>query len=176
MNTHKLTLGESAKATGKSKTTIHNAVKSGKLSAPKIDGVYQVDPSELFRVFTEEFRKVDGEWEQVNTTVTPQIERSVTPENGEVNTLNKVIEQLEARIIEKDERISEYKKEVAKSENLLTDQRTESEKARAALELAESEKDRAIAHAERNRPRKRSLTLKERLFGGEILVVGQQQR
>lgn len=46
------TLGDAAKATGKSKTTIHRAIKSGKISAVKsIDGSYSIDPAELHRLF-----------------------------------------------------------------------------------------------------------------------------
>jgi len=46
------TLNEAAKAVGKSKTTIHRAIKSGKISASKLEsGAYEIDPSELHRVF-----------------------------------------------------------------------------------------------------------------------------
>lgn len=46
------TLGDAAKASGKSKTTIHRAIKSGKISANKADdGSYSIDPAELHRVF-----------------------------------------------------------------------------------------------------------------------------
>ena len=46
------TLGDAAKAAGKSKTTIHRAIRSGKISATKAeDGSYSIDPSELHRVF-----------------------------------------------------------------------------------------------------------------------------
>lgn len=46
------TLNEAAKAVGKSKTTIHRAIKSGKISASKLDsGAYAIDPSELHRAF-----------------------------------------------------------------------------------------------------------------------------
>jgi hypothetical protein len=47
------TLGDAAKAVGKSKTTVHRAIKSGKISARKLDnGSYAIDPSELHRVFS----------------------------------------------------------------------------------------------------------------------------
>lgn len=46
------TLNEAAKAAGKSKTTIHRALKSGKISATKLDnGTYAIEPAELHRVF-----------------------------------------------------------------------------------------------------------------------------
>lgn len=46
------TLGEAAKAVGKSKTTLHRAIKSGKISASKTDdGSYIIEPSELHRLY-----------------------------------------------------------------------------------------------------------------------------
>lgn len=48
----KYTLSEAAAATGKNKATIQRAIKSGKISAPKGEsGSYEIDPSELHRVF-----------------------------------------------------------------------------------------------------------------------------
>ena len=46
------TLGEAAKAVGKSKATISKALKSGKMTGTKNpDGSYTIDPSELHRVY-----------------------------------------------------------------------------------------------------------------------------
>lgn len=48
----KHTLGTAAKATGKAKSTILRAIKSGTISAQKApDGSYEIDPAELHRVF-----------------------------------------------------------------------------------------------------------------------------
>lgn len=45
-------LSAAAKAAGKGKSTIHNAIKTGKLSARREeDGSYKIDASELARVF-----------------------------------------------------------------------------------------------------------------------------
>jgi hypothetical protein len=47
----KYTLGKAARATGKSKTTLHRAITSGKISAPRnAQGEYEIDPAELMRV------------------------------------------------------------------------------------------------------------------------------
>lgn len=47
------TLGEAAKATGKSKATISKAIKSGRISARKDEtGTFHIDPSELHRVYS----------------------------------------------------------------------------------------------------------------------------
>lgn len=46
------TLGTAAKATGKAKSTILRAIKSGAISAHKTqNGSYEIEPSELHRVF-----------------------------------------------------------------------------------------------------------------------------
>jgi hypothetical protein len=46
------TLGTAAKATGKAKSTILRAIKSGTISSKKShDGSYEIEPSELHRVF-----------------------------------------------------------------------------------------------------------------------------
>ena len=46
------TLGQAAKAVGKSRTAIHNAVKTGKISAEKtVHGHWSIEPAELHRVY-----------------------------------------------------------------------------------------------------------------------------
>ena len=46
------TLGEASKATGKSKPTIQEQIKKGRISAVKDDlGRYQIDPAELHRLY-----------------------------------------------------------------------------------------------------------------------------
>ena len=48
----KYTLSKAANATGKNKATIQRAIKSGKISAKKnSSGAYEIDPSELHRVY-----------------------------------------------------------------------------------------------------------------------------
>lgn len=47
-----LTLGEAAKSAGRTKPTILNAIKKGRISAKKNDaGSWQIDPAELHRVY-----------------------------------------------------------------------------------------------------------------------------
>lgn len=47
-----LSLSQAAKLTGKSKSTINRAIKTGKLSATRHeDGTYSIDPAELVRAF-----------------------------------------------------------------------------------------------------------------------------
>ena len=48
----KLSLSQAAKLTGKSKSTINRAIRTGKLSATRHeDGTYSIDPAELARAF-----------------------------------------------------------------------------------------------------------------------------
>ncbi len=50
---HMLTLGQAARLTGTSKTTLTRAIKGGRLSATRReDGVYAIDPAELTRVYS----------------------------------------------------------------------------------------------------------------------------
>lgn len=87
------TLGDAAKATGKSKATISKAIKNGRISAHKDEtGTFHIDPSELHRVYPP----------------TVSSERSETP----VNTLTKsdidgTIRELQARLEAAHERLSD---------------------------------------------------------------------
>jgi hypothetical protein len=87
------TLGEAAKATGKSKATISKAIKSGRISAKKGDtGAFAIDPSELHRVYP---LTVEGEQEE-------------TPKNIEANTQSDgLIRELQARLEAAQERVSD---------------------------------------------------------------------
>lgn len=48
-----LTLGQASKLCGKSKPTISKAVKDGKLTGQKVNGVFEIEKSELVRVYGE---------------------------------------------------------------------------------------------------------------------------
>ena len=61
------TLGEAAKATGKSKATISKAIKSGRISARKDEtGTFHIDPSELHRVYPPQAEIKHNETPSVN--------------------------------------------------------------------------------------------------------------
>jgi len=86
-----LSLGEAARHAGVSKTTIHRAIKSGRLSAQRNDdGTYSIDPAEVFRVFPSEKRSVTVKVEQSETPSPPP----VTP--SEVALLRERIAELQA--------------------------------------------------------------------------------
>ena len=77
----KHSLGTAAIATGKSKTTIHRAIKSGKLSAFKNDdGTFEIDPSELHRVFDPVTHGVTGNT-AMEQSVTPDVTALLAQEN-----------------------------------------------------------------------------------------------
>ena len=81
----KLSASQAAKKTGKSVPTITRAIKSGKISAEKTkSGGYQIEASELFRVFnavTEEpnvkGNTLRGETPPERATFTPDLEEKV---------------------------------------------------------------------------------------------------
>lgn len=68
-------LSQAAKETGKGKSSIHRAIKSGKLSAHRHeDGTYSIDASELFRAFPPTLLEPVQE-----RTLEPNQEQPVTP-------------------------------------------------------------------------------------------------
>jgi thiamine pyrophosphate-dependent acetolactate synthase large subunit-like protein len=87
------TLGEAAKATGKSKSTISKAIKSGRISARKdAVGTFHIDPSELHRVYPP----------------TVSDDRKETLENTPARTdVDGTIKELRARLEAAQERLSD---------------------------------------------------------------------
>lgn len=82
----KYSLSEAAKATGKNKTTIQRAIKNGKISASKGDsGSYEIEPSELHRVFPPVVAQRDAQRPQSNDT-----------QQGKFNSINSDL----ARVLE----------------------------------------------------------------------------
>jgi len=93
------TLGEAAKATGKSKATISKAIKSGRLSALKDEtGTFHIDPSELHRVYPPAASS-----EQQETHVN-------TPERTDIDG---TIRELQARLEAAHERLSDKEAVIA---------------------------------------------------------------
>lgn len=114
------TVGQAAKATGKSKPTISRAIKTGALSATKNDnGSYTIDPAELHRIFPPIQRSSNDN---------PEILRSETPVLQE--TLRREIDLLRERLADKDAVIDDLRKrldvegeERRRLTAILTDQR-----------------------------------------------------
>jgi flagellar motility protein MotE (MotC chaperone) len=93
------TLGEAAKATGKSKATISKAIKSGRVSARKDEtGTFHIDPSELHRVYPP----------------TVYSEQKETPANTAENAnIDGTIRELQARLEAAHERLSDKEAVIA---------------------------------------------------------------
>ena len=92
------TLGEAAKAVGKSKATLSKAVKSGRLSAiKKDDGSFSIEPTELHRVYPP------------TPPQTGNPEHKATPEATPVNTTE--IRVLQAKLDAARERISDLEED-----------------------------------------------------------------
>ena len=71
------TLGEAAKATGKSKATISKAIKIGRISAQKDEtGTFHIDPSELHRVYPPTV-SIEHKETPANTAIKPDIDANI---------------------------------------------------------------------------------------------------
>ena len=120
------TLGQAAKATGRSKPTIQRAIKNGSLSAAKaIDGSYEIDPAELHRIFPP--ANDTGNAEQ-------HLKQNDTP--SDTHALQREVGVLRERLADKDGVIEDLRRRLDQSEQerrdkdrqltaLLTDQRPE---------------------------------------------------
>lgn len=105
------TLGDAAKATGKSKPTISRAIKNGTISATKNkNGSYSIDPSELHRVYPPLPR---------NSNETAISLPSLTPNNDRVlQRENEILrEQIENLKSERDEWREQAKRQTILLEN-----------------------------------------------------------
>lgn len=118
------TLGEAAKAAGKSKPTIQRAIKSGKISALRNDdGSYSIDPAELHRVFPA-LPRASNDSGTVKQSVPP-------PETGVLQTkleaAERLLEERQQTIDDLRQRLDAESEERRKLTALLTDQRERKE-------------------------------------------------
>ena len=134
----KITLLEASKLVGKTKQTLAKAVKSGKISASKdVNGVFKIDPSELFRVYPATIVPTDKVIDQPATTIveTKPI-NNTTNQNIELEHRIKILElelsnankELQHKSVQNDELKTQLKEEIndrkelqAKFNNLLED-------------------------------------------------------
>ncbi len=122
------TIGQAARATGRSKPTISRAIKSHKISAIKQeDGSFLIDPAELHRVFPPVTSSSNGN---------PDLKRSETPIlqaqlQREIDLLREVIADKDGVIDDLRQRLDseaeERRKVQAQLTALLTDQRPKQE-------------------------------------------------
>jgi uncharacterized protein with gpF-like domain len=108
----KYTLGTAAKATGKAKSTILRAIKSGTISAKKAhDGSYEIEPSELHRVFepngSQQASSNDTQpHEETSATLRLRLEILETERRRERDQMQSTIEDLRARLDRSEDRIT----------------------------------------------------------------------
>ena len=120
------TLGTAAKHVGKSKPTISKAIKDGKLSATKLNGVYQIDPSELSRVFpsTSATGAITGPQSAISTSAPLALSEQRNAH------LEATVEDLRARLddmkLERDQALKDAREDRNKVMALLEDQRPKS--------------------------------------------------
>ena len=131
----KYSLSEAAKATGKNKTTIQRAIKNGKISAIKGDsGSYEIEPSELHRVFPPVAAQRDAQHRQSNDTqqgksasINNDLARVLELER-ELAVAHERVNGLEAHKEQMSDTINDLRKRLDNSEGrvtaLLTDGRT----------------------------------------------------
>ena len=112
---HMLTLTESSKETGLTRSAIFKAIKSGRLSANKNDkGEFLIDPAELFRVY-----------KPVNKEILPseQLEtHKETMETAELSIMKRLLTQVESERDDLRRRLDEESAERRKLMNILTHQ------------------------------------------------------
>ena len=91
------TLGTAATAAGLSKSTIHRAIKAGRISATKNDtGDWSIDPAELHRVFP----PVTDEPVPLERDATPKLEAMVAKLEAEITALKGVSDLLRSQLVD----------------------------------------------------------------------------
>lgn len=109
-----ISAAEASRLTGKSKQAIINAIKLGKISAVKdIDGAWQIEPVELFRVYTPlstNGHQVDIKLDtQLDDTLQPLDTPSVGTLQVEVKMLRELLEAKDDVIAAKDDTIGDLR-------------------------------------------------------------------
>ena len=125
------TLGTAAKATGVSKTSIHRAIRKGRISATRQDdGSYIIDPAELHRVFppvTAETGDTNSEPEQTvtgpGTAVTPELAILNARLEAEIAGLRELLRNHRDQIDDLRNERDRLLGQVETAHRLLTDQR-----------------------------------------------------
>lgn len=119
-----MTLNEAAKSCRKAKGTVLKAIKEGRLSAPKdANGRYEIDPSELHRVFS--LTTLDQS-EKPTLTPTSDYENRIEIERlrAELKAANALSENMSETVADLRERLDREGEERRQLTAMLTDQRT----------------------------------------------------
>ncbi len=127
-NSAYISLNEAAKLTGRAKSTISKALKSGKISYVSKDastGAYEIDPAEALRAFPP--KQETGKGYQIETPRNPT-ENSVL--SAEIEALRKQIETAEAERNREREQLSER---IESLQQMLSDEKSERRQLTAIL-------------------------------------------
>jgi hypothetical protein len=119
-----MTLNEAAKSCHKAKGTVLKAIKEGRLSAPKdAKGRYEIDPSELHRVFP--LTTIDQS-EKPKLTPTSDYENRIEIERlrAELKAANTLSENMAETVSDLRNRLDREGEERRQLAAILTDQRT----------------------------------------------------
>lgn len=104
-------LSQAAKETGKGKSSIHRAIKAGRLSAQRHeDGTYSIDAAELFRAFPPTLSEPVSE-----RSTEPHQERPVTPIVTE-EVLRVRVEMLTAQLEREQETVADLRRRLDRAE------------------------------------------------------------
>ena len=144
-----LTLGQAAKETSRSKPTILNAINKGRVSARKSEtGAWEIEPAELFRVYTRvepPNGEDDAEFGALETPSYPPFEEGkIRVLEAEMGGLKELLEQTRERLGDKDREIEDARQvrdelmaQLRAQTALLTDMREAAERERATREEAD---------------------------------------
>lgn len=120
----KLSANQASKEAGKTKKTILDAIKSGRLSATKNDkGHWEIDPSELDRVYPK-----TGTNHPIETATIPPIENhenriKIAELEAEVKALRREVERTDMERERERENLSQHIEDMRTAMARLTDQR-----------------------------------------------------
>lgn len=116
----KLSLNQAAKTCGRAKSTLLDAIKNGRLSALKMkNGHYEIDPSELHRVFP--FAAPDHQEPVPNQTPVPQ--PTSTENRPNTKGLEREVELLREMLDRAEVNADHWRKLAERQQALLEDKR-----------------------------------------------------
>jgi len=107
-----LSIGQAAKLTGKSKSTISRAIKTGRLSANRDGARYLIDPAELTRVF-----------DATVAQPVPQNDTHPPAATPELKALETEIRMLREMLDRERETVDDLRNRLTRAETLIEDHR-----------------------------------------------------
>ena len=114
-----ITLGQASKVVGISKPTISKAISNGKITAQKVEGIFQIEVSELLRVYPAVTGTKAEPVKPVGTTATDDIELRFMKEK--VADLERRLGQMQ---VERDQAQRDNRENLARTMSLLESTRS----------------------------------------------------